>query len=86
MLAARVRAVVAGAAQEVLTRVGHALGPGPLAYDAEHAARVADLTLYLRQHHAERDLALLGRSVTGQEPRMPSARGRRDRPLSAVPP
>lgn len=64
VLAARVRAVVAGAAQEVLTRVGHALGPGPLAHDAVHAARVADLTLYLRQHHAERDLAALGRSVT----------------------
>ena len=26
-------------------------------------ARVADLTLYLRQHHAERDLAALGRLV-----------------------
>lgn len=64
VLAARVRAIVAGVAQEVLTRVGHALGPGPLAHDAEHAARVADLTLYLRQHHAERDLAALGRSVS----------------------
>ena len=32
--------------------------------DPVHAARVADLTLYLRQHHAERDLAALGRLVT----------------------
>ena len=61
LLAARVRAQVAACAEEVLTRVGHALGPGPLALDAEHAARVADLTVYLRQHHAERDLAALGR-------------------------
>ena len=63
LLAARVRAQVAAAAEEVLTRVGHALGPGPLALDPEHAGRVADLTLYLRQHHAERDLAALGALV-----------------------
>ena len=31
--------------------------------EPEHAARVADLRLYLRQHHAERDLAALGRLV-----------------------
>ena len=60
VLAARVRSVVAQAGEQVLTTVGHALGPGPLAHDAEHAARVADLGLYLRQHHAERDLAALG--------------------------
>jgi hypothetical protein len=40
--------------------VGRALGPAPLATDREHAQRVADLTVYLRQHHAERDLARLG--------------------------
>lgn len=61
VLAGRVRAQVARCAEEVLTSVGHALGPGPLALDPLHAARVADLTLYLRQHHAERDLAALGR-------------------------
>ena len=63
LLAARVRAQVARAAEEVLTTVGHALGPAPLALDPVHASRVADLTLYLRQHHAERDLAALGRLV-----------------------
>jgi hypothetical protein len=63
VLAARVRAQVAQCAELVLTTVGHALGPGPLALDPVHAARVADLTLYLRQHHAERDLATLGRLV-----------------------
>ena len=41
--------------------MGHALGPAPLAFDADHAARVADLEIYLRQHHAERDVAALGR-------------------------
>lgn len=60
IMAARVRGVVAAAAEEVLRRVGHALGPAPLAHDAEHARRVADLQIYVRQHHAERDDAALG--------------------------
>lgn len=60
LLAARVRAVVAEAAELTLIRVGHALGPAPLALDAEHARRVADLQLYLRQQHAERDQVALG--------------------------
>jgi alkylation response protein AidB-like acyl-CoA dehydrogenase len=57
------RQVVADTAEEVLSRAGHALGPGPLTQDAAHARRVADLTLYLRQHHAERDQAALGRML-----------------------
>jgi alkylation response protein AidB-like acyl-CoA dehydrogenase len=63
LLALRVRSVVARAAEEVLERVGHALGPAPLAMDERHARRVADLQLYLRQHHAERDESALGRQV-----------------------
>lgn len=61
--AARVRSVVAGTVDTVLARVGHALGPAPLAFDAGHARRVADLQLYVRQHHAERDDARLGDRV-----------------------
>lgn len=57
------RAVVERSAVEVMDRVGRALGPGPLALDARHAALVADLTVYIRQHHAERDLAALGRRI-----------------------
>ena len=67
VLAYRVRAVVADAAELVLRQAGHALGPGPLAFDAEHAARVADLELYVRQHHAERDLAALGALLLPRE-------------------
>lgn len=59
--ALRVRTLVEGVAADVLTRVGHALGAGPLCHDAEQARRTADLTVYLRQHHAERDLEELGR-------------------------
>jgi alkylation response protein AidB-like acyl-CoA dehydrogenase len=72
VLAGRVRAQVAAGAEDVLATVGHALGPGPLAMDPEHAARVADLTLYVRQHHAERDLAALGRLVAPECPTPPA--------------
>lgn len=64
--ALRVRQVVAEAAETVLRHAAHALGPGPLATEEEHAARVADLELYLRQWHAERDQATLGRLVLDQ--------------------
>lgn len=67
-LARRVRATVAGAAAEVMTRVGRALGPAPLASDRRHASQVADLEVYIRQEHAERDLAALGAAVAAAEP------------------
>ncbi len=59
VLAGRVRAAVAESVEVVLREVGHALGPAPLGFDEVHARRVADLTLYVRQHHAERDWAAL---------------------------
>jgi hypothetical protein len=69
LVAARVRATVEATATEVLDRVGRALGARPLGQDAAHARRVADLTVYLRQSHAERDLATLGELVAaGGEP------------------
>jgi hypothetical protein len=67
VLALRVRSVVADAVEAVLRQVGHALGPAPLAFDDAHARRVADLELYVRQHHGERDLAALGRAVLGAD-------------------
>jgi alkylation response protein AidB-like acyl-CoA dehydrogenase len=68
LAAARARQVVADAAETVLLSADHALGPGPLATEAEHAARVADLRLYLRQHHGERDTASLGHLVCAASP------------------
>jgi len=41
-----------------LSRTARALGPGPLCQDAGHAQRVAELAIYVRQSHAERDLRL----------------------------
>ena len=61
LVARRTRAVVEAAVDEAITRTGRALGPGPLCQDAQHAQRVADLTIYVRQSHAERDLEVLGR-------------------------
>jgi hypothetical protein len=61
LLARRARAVVETAVEEAITRTGRALGPTPLCLDADHARRVADLTVYVRQSHAERDLRRLGK-------------------------
>ncbi|WP_454042360.1 acyl-CoA dehydrogenase [Cellulosimicrobium sp. Marseille-Q8652] len=70
LVARRARAVVADAVEEVQRRCAHALGPGPLTTDEEFARRVADLGLYVRQHHAERDQAALGRDLlaAGERP------------------
>jgi alkylation response protein AidB-like acyl-CoA dehydrogenase len=62
-LAVQVRLGVEAIATQVLDRVGRALGAGPLCQDNAHARRVADLTVYLRQSHAEADLAELGALV-----------------------
>lgn len=62
-----VRAVVEDAATQCIDRVGRALGAGPLCSDAEHARRVADLTVYLRQSHAERDLEALGQDIAEED-------------------
>lgn len=62
-----VRATIVAAAECVIDRTAHALGPAPLAFDAEHAQRVADLAVFIRQHHGERDLAELGRLVVAAE-------------------
>ncbi len=58
--ALRVRAAAEQAATVAVERTGRALGPSPLSHDRRHARRVADLALYVRQSHAERDLARVG--------------------------
>ena len=63
LLALRVRQIVADATEDVLIHAAHALGPAPLTQDEDFARRVADLQVYVRQHHGERDLAALGRML-----------------------
>ncbi|KJL43222.1 hypothetical protein RS82_01716 [Microbacterium trichothecenolyticum] len=67
LLAERVRAVTADAATTTLAEADAALGPGPLVTDLSYARRVADLHLYLRQHHGLRDAARLGRLAVESE-------------------
>ena len=64
--ALQVRALTEAVASDVIARTGRALGAGPLSHDEAHSRAVADLTVYLRQHHAEKDLARLGELVAGQ--------------------
>ncbi len=58
--ALRVRSAVESAAEDVMRHVARALGPAPLCQDRAHARAAADLALYIRQSHAERDLAQVG--------------------------
>ena len=58
-LALRVRGIVEYAASTTVEGVGRALGAAPLCLDPEHSGRVADLMVFLRQSHAERDLEQL---------------------------
>jgi alkylation response protein AidB-like acyl-CoA dehydrogenase len=60
LVARRTRAVVETAVDEAIGRTARALGPAPLCVDAKHAQCVADLSIYVRQSHAERDLERLG--------------------------
>ncbi len=57
-----VRAVVERGCRAVLEHTVLALGPAALALDPTVSRKVADLQVYIRQHHGGRDLEELGRS------------------------
>ncbi|WP_135849423.1 acyl-CoA dehydrogenase family protein [Serinibacter arcticus] len=67
LLAKRVRAGVAAVAEDALRLTAHALGPAPLTREESHAKRVADLGVYLRQHHPVREAASLGSALVAAE-------------------
>ena len=58
--AMRARLVVEDAATRVMNHATRTLGAGPLCRNARFARALADLPVFLRQSHAERDLAALG--------------------------
>ena len=58
--ALRVRTVADRICADVMDHVGRAIGAGPLAHDADVAQRFADIAVYTRQCHAERDEQWLG--------------------------
>ncbi len=59
-VAASVRLAVEEACRHTLSDVVESLGAGALAHDVEHHRRVANLTVYLRQLHPDRDAAQYG--------------------------
>lgn len=65
-LAQRARACIEDAVEQVIRHVGRAVGAGPYCQDPHMAQLMADLPVYVRQSHAERDLAALGEWVAGQ--------------------
>ena len=60
-LAMRVRLAVEAAATVVMRHAGEALGARPFCLDRKFARLMADLPVFLRQSHARRDEAALGR-------------------------
>lgn len=64
-LALRLRLVVEDTATQVLHLATRALGAGPLCRDTQFAHLAADLPVFLRQSHAERDQASLGGIIAG---------------------
>jgi len=62
-VAMRVRLAVERAAEELMHHAGRAVGAGPLCRETKFARAMADLPVFLRQSHAERDLAALGQSI-----------------------
>jgi hypothetical protein len=61
--ALRVRLCVEATVDSVLASVGRALGAVPYCRDAAFAHALADLPVFVRQSHAERDLAALGEAI-----------------------
>ncbi|HYQ55008.1 MAG TPA: acyl-CoA dehydrogenase, partial [Pseudomonas sp.] len=59
----RVRAQVEQSVEQVIHHVGRALGATPFCRSSHFARLSADLPVFLRQSHAERDLATLGQQL-----------------------
>jgi hypothetical protein len=66
--ALRVRVAVEQAAEQVMQHVSRALGAAPFCTDPWFARAIADLPVFLRQSHAERDECALGRTLLDDEP------------------
>jgi hypothetical protein len=66
-VALRVRLVAEACARRVLDEAGRSLGASAFCRDAHFARMAADLPVFVRQSHAERDFATLGERVAGTE-------------------
>jgi hypothetical protein len=63
----RVRLAAERAAIDVVERAGRALGAGPLCRNRHFASLMADLPVFIRQSHAERDEAALAERLINEE-------------------
>ncbi len=66
-----VRHLVERESEAIVHHAGRAGGATLLAHDPEHAGRIHDLLLYIRQSHGERDLARLGTLIGTDRGRLP---------------
>ncbi len=69
--ALRLRLAAEDAATLVLAEAGRALGAAPFCRDRRFAQMAADLPVFIRQSHAERDLQALGRLAIDATPESP---------------
>jgi hypothetical protein len=67
-IALRARLCAEACATEVLQAVGSALGAGPFCREERFARCAADLPVFIRQSHAERDFAALGERIASGVP------------------
>jgi alkylation response protein AidB-like acyl-CoA dehydrogenase len=67
-VALRVRLAAEECAHRVLDEAGRALGPTAYCRDAKFARAAADLPVFIRQSHGERDFAALGQTAIDQIP------------------
>lgn len=74
MRALQARHSIEQACTDTLRRFARCMGPAPLAKNAAISRRYAELDLFLRQCHAERDLESLGRALSTTAPGANSAR------------
>jgi hypothetical protein len=65
-MARRVRLAAAECATDVLEEVAAALGATPFCTDAAFARAAADLPVFIRQSHGDRDYAALGQQLVSQ--------------------
>ncbi len=65
--ALRTRAAGDESAQQVLRATMRAMGAGPLCHDEAFARRAADLPVFIRQCHGDRDLVALGHALLQQK-------------------
>jgi hypothetical protein len=69
LLVGTCRSAAEKTAREVIDVVPRLVGPGPLCWDRRLAQHLADLQVYVRQHHGEADLAALGSRILSRAPR-----------------